>query len=784
MRWRRLAVVSTAAPGGSVLDEQVSIMTRPPEAPFSGSDNLRQEPTKSRPQVESSSGTPQRPPAQSARHAQASQQAQTVEPRTLRSIADIPLTRLRGVGPAMLNRLDQVGIANILDLVTYYPRRWVDRSEQQPIAGTQEGDEVTVVGDVTAIRATRTRQRRTMVQATVSDGTAKIAVTFFNQGWRERQLSVGTTVALYGKVGLFRGQRQLTNPTVDVLGTSAERQTGVVVPLYPSSEKADIGSGQLSRLIRTALGRIVEFADPVPEGFRRQHGLSDRTWAMNAIHAPESIADAMKARRRLALDEFLRMQVALVARRRRYEAETTGVVCDGDTGLVPQMTVRTGFALTADQVAAIDAIHSDMARTIPMARLLQGDVGSGKTLVAVAAMLRAVESGHQAILMAPTEVLAEQHATGIRALVDGLNVAAPDTLLGERPVRLALLTNQTPASERKMLATALTRGEVDLVIGTHALLFGEWHYKSLALVVVDEQHRFGVEQRAALTARAVPPHQLVMTATPIPRTAAMLIYGDLDRSELREMPPGRTPIHTRLVGSDSAGDAAVIEQVRSEVAAGRQAYVVFPLVSPSENVEARDATTAFEELRYGPFTDLSVGLLHGQMPASAKADAMDAFRSGATDILIATTVIEVGVDVPNATVMVIYDADRFGLSQLHQLRGRVGRGRHASTCLLVASPQTTVGDKRLQAMVESSDGFALAEIDLELRGAGEVFGERQAGISDLKLGRIPRDTGLVDLARQLAEQMVGDDPYLDSCPQMREEITDLLGDDADFLFKH
>ena len=706
-----------------------------------------------------------------------------VPPRTLRAISEIPLSRLHGVGPAMLDRLALLGIANIGDLVTYYPRRWVDRSEQQPIEHTQADDEVTIVGDVTSIRSSRTRQRRAMVQATVSDGTASLAVTFFNQAWRARQLSVGTQVALFGKVGVFRGRRQMTNPTVDVLGTTAERRTGVVVPLYPTSEKADLGSGQLSRLIRSALHRIVEFADPVPAAFRKQHGLPDRTWAMNAIHAPSSLADAYRARRRLALDEFLRMQVALVSRRRYYEAHTVGVVCDVDAGLVGSMLERTGFSLTADQSAAIDAIHADMASTVPMGRLLQGDVGSGKTVVAVAAMLRAIESGHQAILMAPTEVLAEQHARGIASLLEGVMLETADNLLGERPLRLALLTNQTPASERKALNAALGRGEIDLVVGTHALLFGDWDYRSLGLVVVDEQHRFGVEQRAALSSRAVPPHQLVMTATPIPRTAAMLIYGDLDRSELRQMPPGRTPIATRLVASDDVGDDAVAQLVRSAVADGRQAYVVCPLVSPSDNIEARDATTTYENLRSGPLTGLSVGLLHGQMSPGDKASAMDGFRTGEIEVLVSTTVIEVGVDVPNATVMVIYDADRFGLSQLHQLRGRVGRGQHSSTCLLVASPQTTTGDKRLQAMVDSSDGFALAEIDLEIRGAGEVFGERQAGISDLKLGRIPRDAALVDLARGLAEEIVGSETGEVGSPQIFEEITDLLGSDQDFLYK-
>jgi ATP-dependent DNA helicase RecG len=418
-----------------------------------------------------------------------------------------------------------------------------------------------------------------------------------------------------------------------------------------------------------------------------------------------------------------------------------------------------------------------------MHRLLQGEVGSGKTVVALWALLIAVQGGYQGAFMAPTEVLAEQHDLTLRTLLEGLTVVEEGSLLGERPVGVALLTNRTTAAERRRIAEGLASGTVDILVGTHALIYEGVEFARLGVVVVDEQHRFGVEQRDLLRGKGSEPDVLVMTATPIPRTAAMLIYGDLDRSELRTLPAGRSPITTEIVGPSPLERVPVYERLRSEVAAGRQAYVVCPLVQGSERTQAKAATEEYERLRDEELVGLRIGLLHGQMKSDDKEAVMRRFRGGELDILVATTVIEVGVDVPNATVTIVEDADRFGLLQLHQLRGRIGRGAHRSWCYLLADPSTPEGSARLEAMRDSTDGFELAERDLDIRGAGEVFGERQSGFSDLKLGRLPRDEPVVMEARAAAERILDADPELAAHRQLREEVEDLLGDAVDFLFK-
>ncbi len=422
-------------------------------------------------------------------------------------------------------------------------------------------------------------------------------------------------------------------------------------------------------------------------------------------------------------------------------------------------------------------------RPVPMHRLLQGEVGSGKTLVAVTALLMGVQGGYQGALMAPTEVLAEQLHAVATAMLGDLSVPSEGTLLAERPVTVALLTNRVGAAERRRIAAGLAGGEIDIVVGTHALFYGDAPFTKLGVVVIDEQHRFGVEQRALLRGLGESPDVLVMTATPIPRTAAMLVYGDLDLSELREMPPGRTPVSTAVVGPSPLDRRVAYDRLREEVAAGRQAFVVCPLVEGSPKIEAKAATEEFEELAGGELHGLRLGLLHGQMKSADKEAAMTAFRSGDTQVLVATTVIEVGVDVPNATVMIVEDADRFGLSQLHQLRGRVGRGGGESWCFLFADPNTPDGEARMEAMAESTDGFHLAERDLEIRGSGQVFGERQAGLGDLRLGRLPRDTKYVEFARTVAERILDTDPGLADNRALAEEVEDLLGDDVEFLFK-
>lgn len=693
----------------------------------------------------------------------------------------MPLADL-GVTERLRERLSMMEIETALDLLQHYPRRYHDRTKQAEIADLREGDEATVFAEVRRISSRQTRNRRPLVEAVIYDGTSLLNVTFFNQPWRAKQLREGTEAAFFGKIDLYRGKRQMTNPVVDILGGQGEN-TATVVPVYPQSGKAEVFTWQIRDAVRRALEESGEFAEPLPSDLRDELKLQDRTWAYHQVHEPESLEDARKAQRRLRFDEFLRMQVGLVARKRALEAEQSGIRHVVDGRLVTQFLDCLPFDLTADQRRALDEIRGDMASPAPMHRLLQGDVGSGKTVVALAAILCAVQGGYQGALMAPTEVLAEQHHGVVSRLLDGLTVVDHGTLTGERPVRAALLTNRTGAADRRALAAALAAGEVDVVVGTHALIYGELPFARLGVAVIDEQHRFGVEQRALLRGLGEDPDVLVMTATPIPRTAAMLVYGDLDKSELREMPPGRSPVITTVIGPNPLEREAAYERLRTEVAAGHQAYIVCPLVEGSARTEAKAATEELERLASQELTGLRLGLLHGQLKAADKERAMTAFREREIDVLVATTVIEVGVDVPNATVMIVEDADRFGLSQLHQLRGRVGRGGGEAWCFLFSDPTTPESRARMAAMAESTDGFLLAERDLEIRGAGEVFGERQAGLGDLKLGRIPRDVKYVEAARSAAERILDGDPDLSRHRQLAEEVEDLLGDAVEFLFK-
>jgi ATP-dependent DNA helicase RecG len=707
---------------------------------------------------------------------------------TLRELAAKPVTDLRAVGDKLRAGLAEMDIVTVLDLLEHYPRRYVDRTERAEIHELELGQEATVDAEVRAVHARRTRDRkRTIVNATVYDGTGLLEIVFFNQAWRERQLRPGTQASLFGKVESYRGKRQMTNPVVDVLADpdAGSDVTGTIVPVYPQSGKAEVHTWQLRRAVASCLQRTEArgFADPLARELRAEHGLIDRGRAYHDIHRPATMTDRIAAAQRLKFDEFLRMQLALVARKRALAAEATGIVHAVDGELVPAFHAALPFPLTDDQAAAIAQIADDMAKPAPMHRLLQGEVGSGKTVVALTALLMAVQGGYQGAFMAPTEVLAEQHELTMRELLGELSVVEEGSLLGERPVGVALITNRTPAGERRRIAEGLRAGTIDIVVGTHALIYGGVEFANLGVAVIDEQHRFGVEQRDLLRGKGDSPDVLVMTATPIPRTAAMLIYGDLDKTELRHLPAGRSPIETTVVGGGPLERVGVYELVRAQVGEGRQAFVVCPLVEGSDKLEARAATEEFERLKQEELAGLRLGMLHGQMPAADKEAAMRAFREHETDVLVATTVIEVGVDVPNATVMVIEDADRFGLLQLHQLRGRIGRGEHKSYCYLLAEPTTPQGEARMQAMTESGDGFDLAERDLAIRGAGEVFGERQAGWTDLKLGRLPQDESIVFEARGVAEQLLDDDPDLDRHAQLREEVTDLLGDAVDFLFK-
>ena len=719
-------------------------------------------------------------------------------PLTLRDLHELEIGALHAATPAVRRGLDELGILTIRDLLTFYPRRHHDRTQRSDIASLTLGEEVTVVAEVVRVEVRQPRAQRggkrprSRVEVTIGDGQGYLRCTFFGQPWRAGQLDVGLEVAVFGKVDVFNGVRQMTNPVIDVLGASSDaaENTGVIVPVYPTSSKADISTRQFRTLIGEALRRCRArgFADPLDGELRGELGLVDRWDAYVGIHRPTSMAEVNAAKRRLIFDEFLRMQLGMVARKRAMEAEQRGIEHQSSGTLVQQFHDRLPYELTGDQQRANAEIRADLGASGPMHRLLQGDVGAGKTLVALTMLLHVVDGGHQGAVLAPTEVLAEQHHLSFRALLDGLVVDRSAGLFSQRPLEVALLTGSTTSAERRAKLAGLRDGSVDIVVGTHALLEPAVEFAALGGVVIDEQHRFGVEQRAALrakTADGTVPDVLVMTATPIPRTAAMLIYGDLDRSELREMPPGRMPITTEQVGHDPMARERAYARLRSEVAAGRQAYLVCPLVEGSAKIEAKAVTEEFERLAREDLAGLRLELLHGQMPSAAKEAAMDRFRSGAADVLVATTVIEVGVDVPNATVMIIEDADRFGLAQLHQLRGRVGRGGGESWCYLCAEPATPDGQARITAMVETTDGFELAERDLAIRGAGELFGDRQSGMSDLKLARIPRDEVSVVLARGVAERILDHDPRLAASPDLAHEVEDLLGEEQlEFLFKN
>jgi ATP-dependent DNA helicase RecG len=709
--------------------------------------------------------------------------------RTLGQLASIPVTELKGVGPERGKALAKLEVTSVLDLLTYYPRRYLDRTRQARIADLRVGEEATVLVEVQRALSRRTRNGKSLVTVDVTDGSGSLRLTFFNQPWRERQLRAGAQVLLFGKVDTYQGRKQMSSPVVDLVGD----RTGKIIPVYPQSDKEKIYTWDVGKWVEEALTRAGEFAEPVPGEVLDRFDFVDRHAAFHGIHSPESMPEMSEARRRLVFDELLRLQLSLVLRKRVIERTSVGIAHDTSGSLVRRFHDGLRWPLTGAQRRVIDEIETDLDRPIPMHRLLQGDVGSGKTVVAVSAMLVAVQGGHQAALMAPTEVLAEQHALSIRPLLEGFELADDGTtLFGARPLQVDLLTNRTTPTERKRLHGRLASGETNILIGTHALIQEAVEFRSLGVVVIDEQHKFGVEQRAALKEKGAGdavPDVLVMTATPIPRTAAMTVYGDLDVSIIDEMPPGREPITTSwekvAPGDLTLSELSVWATVRDEVAAGRQAYVVCPLIDESEKLEVRSAEATYAELVDGELAGLRLGLIHGRVPAAEKEKMMASFRDGTIDVLVATTVIEVGVDVPNATVMVILDADRFGMAQLHQLRGRVGRGAGLkSYCFLVGAGATADAEERLSAMVRTQDGFELAEVDLDIRGEGTIMGERQKGRNDLKLASLRRDREWVQHARDAAIEIVDADPTLADHPLLLEEIESFLGEDErDFLLK-
>jgi len=708
------------------------------------------------------------------------------QPISLRELDEIGVDRLQGVGEQRRASLEEVSIFSVFDLVTHYPRRYIDRSHEAKLGDVQPGQTVMVVGEVDAVSSRRTRNRKSIVEASVADDTGSLKLVFFNQAWRSKQLDQGLTVALFGKVDNYRGSLQMTNPLVDLVGD----RTGRIVAIYPQSGKAGLTTWDLSRWISEGLRRSQSrsIEDPLPHELLGEIGLVSRMQAFKAIHQPDLMSEVLDGRDRLVFDELLRVQLVLRMRKVQRLERALGVAHETDGHLLVEFLEGLPFDLTAAQRRTMDEISTDLKSDQPMHRLLQGDVGSGKTLVAMFAMLVAVSDGHQGALMAPTEVLAEQHYLNLLRLAQNLEVPDPSTLDGKRPVSVKLLTNAVSGEDRRRLLRGMADGSVDLVVGTQALIQDGVDFGSLSVVVVDEQHRFGVEQRSALREQGRTdgrwPHLLVMTATPIPRTAAMTVYGDLDVSVLDELPPGRSPIATSWI---SQSLEEVWLHLNSEVTNGRQAYVVCPLIEDSEKLVASSAEKTQLELKNGPLSGVNVGLLHGRLSSDEKQSIMDDFRNGAIDVLVATTVIEVGVDVPNATTMVILSADRFGIAQLHQLRGRVGRGINESKCFLVTEGEISDDAKaRLAALEESTDGFVLAERDLELRGEGTIFEQKQSGRNDLKLASLARDRIWVERAREIAAQLVDEKGRLGRYPLLDDEVQwfiDRRDDEAENLLR-
>jgi ATP-dependent DNA helicase RecG len=703
---------------------------------------------------------------------------------------DDPVGKIPGVGRQTAASFHRLGLHTVRDLLYHFPHRYDDFSSQRQIADLELNATETVVAEVIDGRVFS--GKRNGVEIKVGDDSGILKITFFGaRQWLLNQLPVGRKIVVSGKVTSYQGIRQMNNPSWEPYAVDELVHTGRMVPVH------SLTAGLHERNARTVIKQVVDMMAPklpdfLPPAVRERAGLLDLPTAIVQAHFPENKERLEQARRRLGFDEFLQIQIGVVQRKLLWQGERGHPLAFHEE-VHEDLLSKLPFALTGAQVRALEEIFADMRRPVPMARLLQGDVGSGKTVVAASALLQAVANGFQGALMAPTEILAEQHYKGLRNLMSKVRVprkpkeaaaaqnddwqeqldpeqaarlAEIKSLLGMtveddmggEGVRVALLTGSLGVRERRRVLEGIASGEIDIIVGTHALITESVQYNSLGLVCIDEQHRFGVEQRNRLKDKGFNPHMLVMTATPIPRTLTMTIYGDLDVSVLDELPPGRQEIRTRWVTRTERDKA--YRHMRKEIGKGRQAFVICPLVEESEKIDLPSAEEMYETLQSEVFPDLKVGLIHGKLLPREKDQVMIEFRDQAFDILVATAVIEVGIDVPNATTIVIDGAERFGLSQLHQFRGRVGRGVHQSYCILVSDKENEQTKQRLEAMEGTTDGFKLAELDLQLRGPGEFFGRRQSGTPDLKIAQLG-DTRLLYAARSEAQKILADDPKLE-----------------------
>lgn len=658
------------------------------------------------------------------------------------------------VGSATAGKLGKLKVETIGDLLYHFPFRYLDTSVLKSIAELKEGEEATVIGVVKDIRKFKSKRGTRVLNIGVFDETAYIYGVWFNQDYIAENLKKGTHVAFSGKIAYRFGQLQIENPFYDVIDEETDVNedtvhTNRIIPFHPATQ--NLSASRLRRIIKHLVDTKTRLPDPLPTSLRIKFGYPSKTHCLKEIHFPTSMKFCKKVRERLVFEELFLIQVGLALRKVRFKQKAKGIRHKLDNILLQEFYSSLPFNLTDDQRWVISEIQKDMASSKPMNRLLQGEVGSGKTIVALATLLTTVENGFQGAIMAPTEVLAEQHFRKISAFLNILNID------------VALLKGSLKPKEKIEIQERIVRGEVNIVVGTHTLIQESVAFKKLGAVVIDEQHRFGVAQRINLKEKGFFPDVLVMTATPIPRTLALTLYGDLDVSVMKELPLGREiGQHIKTSVCDCNHRDWAYKKIREQVKEGRQAYIVCPLIEESDKLEVKAVEEETQRLKNEIFPDLKVGLIHGKLKSAEKEKVMHEFQEGLIDILISTTVIEVGIDVPNASVMLIENADRFGLAQLHQLRGRIGRGAHKSFCILFADPNTDEGRARMEAIQAVSDGFKLAEADLEIRGEGQIFGTKQSGLPDLKLARLARDFEILLSAREEAFCVVEGDAFLSS----------------------
>jgi ATP-dependent DNA helicase RecG len=675
---------------------------------------------------------------------------------------DAPITVVKGISTTLASRFGNLGVKTVRDLLYFFPHRHIDYSKLKTISQLVEGEEQTIIANVWQAQETRPGGRRS-TEAIVGDETGNMRVVWFNQPYLAKTLTTNARIILSGKVSLFKGRHVFQSPEWELAEGQDSVHTGRLVPIYPLTR--GLHPRQVRRLMKEFIDRWAgQVNDFLPDDLRKKLGFLELPEAISQAHYPENDETKDKARTRLAFDELFLLQLGVMKKKRDFQETRASTPLDIKDDLLTRFLTSLPFTLTSAQSKVLGEIKSDLAKATPMCRLLQGEVGSGKTVVATAALLLAAANRLQGAFMAPTEILAEQHFATICQLFSKLgkedgegNVRSYKGILNN-PITIALLIGDIKQAGKKQIQKQVQAGEIDIVIGTHALVQKGLEFANLGLVVVDEQHRFGVEQRSALREKGFNPHMLVMTATPIPRTLALTLYGDLDLSVITELPPGRQAVKTKWLKPEQRESAYAF--VRKQVGEGRQAFILCPLIEESETIEAQAAVTEYERLSKEVFPDLRVGLLHGRLASAEKDAAMEEFRAGRLDILVSTPVIEVGIDIPNATVMFVESADRFGLSQLHQFRGRVGRGEAQSYCMLLAENPSEVGRQRLDIIENNHDGFRLAEEDLKMRGPGEFFGTRQSGIPDLRMAKMS-DVAILELARNEAIAMFKTDPDMD-----------------------